>query len=147
MLLLIVYERVLYTYIKTIYHSYCTSAFTYHIHNTHTRSDTHIHTPTPTHAHVSVDETELVWIEIVPSSCVTITITEPPLPSSPLPPPSHPPTYLPKLRNGEITTSGRTAVVVQPQHVTILRRRRTHVYQYHYTSVHNAFLSNNRSRI
>lgn len=111
-----------------------------------THTYTHTYTPTPTHAHVSVDETELVWIEIVPSSCVTITTTEPPPPSSHYRRHIHLPTSR-KLRNGEITTSGRTAVVVQPQHETIFRRRRTHVYQYHYTSVHNAFFPNNRSRI
>lgn len=143
MLLLIVYERVHTLYYTPIYRRYTTHTALVHLPITHTQ---HIHTPTPTHAHVSVDETELVWIEIVPSSCVTITTAEPP-------PPSvtdyrrhiHLPTSR-KHRNGEIT-SRRTAVVVQPQHETIFRRRRTHVYQYHYTSDHNAFLPNNRSRI
>lgn len=50
---------------------------------------------THTHIYTNIYETELVWIEIVPSTRVSITTTMPP-PPSPAPPLSRSPTFLPK---------------------------------------------------
>lgn len=98
----------------------CTSIHIVYTRYLYTDDIPHIHlcmyiTRAYTHTYKRIDETELVWIEIVPSTRVSIITTTPPPPSS-APPPSRPPTYLPKTPkqyNDQWTNRGRSTTAAR----------------------------------